>query len=146
MVDGGAMVLGSFPDLCVADVDLASGFYRALLDLEVLIDHGWYAELGVGGCTLLALVQRGHETVPAVTDVAPQGVLVSFEVDDADAAARAADRLAVPVLWPLVTELGQRHLMVADPDGAVVDIIERVPLTATDLRRLATYRRARARS
>jgi len=140
------MVLGSFPDLCVADVAASTAFYVALLDLEVLIDHGWYAELGAGGATLLAFVRRGHETVPSVTHVAPRGVLVSFEVDDAGAVARTAARLAIPVLVPLVTELGQCHLMVGDPDGAVVDVIERVPLAAADLRRLVGYRRAGERS
>ena len=48
------------------------------------------------------------------------------------------------VLVDLVTELGQRHFMVADPDGAVVDVIERVALTDADLRRLARHRRAHA--
>jgi hypothetical protein len=45
-------------------------------------------------------------------------------------------------LVDLVTELGQRHFMVADPDGAVVDVIQRVALTGADLRRLARHRRA----
>lgn len=39
------------------------------------------------------------------------------------------------------TELGQCHFMVLDPDGAVVDVIERVPMTAEDRRHLARYRR-----
>jgi hypothetical protein len=32
--------------------------------------------------------------------------------------------------------------MVLDPDGAVVDVIERVPLSGTDLRRLIRLRRS----
>ena len=31
--------------------------------------------------------------------------------------------------------------MVADPDGTIVDVVERVPMTAEDVRRLAGYRR-----
>jgi hypothetical protein len=34
--------------------------------------------------------------------------------------------------------------MVQDPDGTIVDVIERTPLTAADRRRLAAYRRAAA--
>src|SRR3954468_1048987 len=130
------MVTGSFADLCVADVGRWVAFSRTLLELGVLVDHGWYAELGVGAHCFLALVQRGHETIPAAADAPPRGVLVSFEVDDATAVADRAARDGVPVLVALVTELGQRHLMVTDPDGAVVDVIERVPLSGQDRRRL----------
>ena len=71
---------------------------------------------------------------------------MSFEVDDAEAVAHRVARDAVPVLVALVTELGQRHLMVTDPDGAVVDVIERVPLSGPDRRRLVQLRRADAAS
>ena len=137
------MVLGSFADLCVQDVGSSVAFYRSLLLLDVLVDHGWYAELGVGAQTLIAFVQSGHETVPAITATPPRGVLMSFEVDNVDAAYANAAAVPCRVLVDLVTELGQRHFMVADPDGAVVDVIERVALTAADLRQLARHRRAR---
>jgi len=140
------MVTGSFADLCVADVSRSIAFYRTLLDLEVLVDHGWYAELGVGAHCFLALVRRGHETIPASAGAPPRGVLVSFEVDDAEAVAQRLARDGVPVLVALVTELGPRHLMVTDPDGAVVDVIERVPLSGPDRRRLVQLRRADAAS
>jgi predicted enzyme related to lactoylglutathione lyase len=144
MVEAGAMVLGSFADLCVQDVGSSVSFYRSLLRLDVLVDHGWYAELGVGTQTLIAFVQSGHETVPAITATPPRGVLVSFEVDSADAAYTNAVAARCTVLVGLVTELGQRHFMVADPDGAVIDVIERVALADADLRRLARLRRTHA--
>ena len=138
------MVLGSFGDLCVQDVGRSVGFYRSLLRLDVMVDHGWYAELGVGARTLIAFVQSGHETVPPITATPPRGVLMSFEVDSADAVYANAVAVRCPVLVDLVTELGQRHFMVADPDGAVIDVIERVALADADLRRLARLRRAYA--
>jgi catechol 2,3-dioxygenase-like lactoylglutathione lyase family enzyme len=131
---------GAFVDLCVADVAASSGFYRSLLGLGVIVDHGWYVELGAGDRVALALVQAGHETVPSAAGRAPSGVLVSFEVDDASEAAEVAGRMGCRFAVELVEELGQRHFMVVDPDGAVVDVIERIPLTAADLRRLARYR------
>ena len=138
------MVLGSFPDVCVADVAQSIAFYRSLLGLDVIVDHGWYSELGTGGQTLLALVRRDHETIPAAAHTSPRGVVVSFEVDNVDDVYVTATRLGCPVFVTIASELGQRHFMVADPDGAVVDIIERIPLTKTDLRRLAHYRRRHA--
>jgi catechol 2,3-dioxygenase-like lactoylglutathione lyase family enzyme len=132
---------GAFVDLCVADVAASSAFYRSLLGLGVIVDHGWYVELGAGDRVALALVRAGHETVPPAAGSRPSGVLVSFEVDDASAAAEVARRMGCTFPVELVEELGQRHFMVVDPDDAVVDVIERIPLTAADLRRLARYRR-----
>ena len=138
------MVTGSFPDLCVADVATSVGWYRALLDLEVVVDHGWYAELGSGGRTVVAFVRSGHETVPSRAGRRPGGLLVSFEVDDAPAVAARAVALGFDIAVELTVELGQRHLMIVDPDGAVVDIIERVPFERRDLARLAALRRRHA--
>jgi hypothetical protein len=142
MAEAGAMVIGSFPDVCVASVADSVRFYLALLELDVIVDQGWYAELGTGTVPRVAFVEASHETVPAAVGGPPRGVLLSFEVDDAGVAARAAARIGCPIAAALVSELGQRHLMVIDPDGAVVDIIERVPLTATDHRRLVRLRAA----
>ena len=133
--------MGAFADLCVADVETSVAFYRRLLGLEVVVDHGWYAELGAGGRTLLAVVASGHETVPPDAVAPARGLLVTFEVDDAGAAADIAAGMGAPIRWPLTVELGQRHVMVADPDGTIVDVVERVSMTAEDVRRLAGYRR-----
>ncbi|MGH9132782.1 MAG: VOC family protein [Ilumatobacteraceae bacterium] len=138
------MVTGSFPDLCAGDVAASVAWYSTLLELDIVVDHGWYAELGVGSRTLIAFVQSGHETVPQAAGRAPTGMLVSFEVDDAIAVAARADLLGLDLLLAPTVELGQRHLMVTDPDGAVVDVIERVPLARGDMARLAALRRRHA--
>ena len=91
---------------------------------------------------LIAFVRSGHETVPDIAATPPRGVVVTFEVDNADATYANAVALSSPVLVELVAELGQRHFMITDPDGAVVDVVQRVALTGSDLRRLARYRRA----
>jgi len=122
------MVTNGFADLCVRDMRRSVEFYTGLLGLEVLVDHGWYAELGHGQRVDLALVRAGHETVPAGAHV-----LASFEVDDVSAMAEGR---------AVVRELGQRHFMTTDPDGTIVDVIQRVDMTAADLRRLVRYRRS----
>src|SRR4051812_33635048 len=142
LVDAARVVLGSFADVCVADVGRSVDFYRALLGLEVVVDHGWYAELGSGDRTLIAFVERGHETIPEVASNAPQGVLLSFEVDDVEPVYKVATQMSCNFLVDLTAELGQYHFMITDPDGSVVDIIERIALTTADMRRLIRYRRA----
>lgn len=138
------MVTGSFPDLCVRDVAASVAWYRALLELDVVIDQGWYAELGVAGRTFVAFVEAEHETVPPRVGGGPGGILVSFEVDDATAVAARAGALGLDLVVELSVELGQRHFMTVDPDGAVVDVIERVPLQRHDRARLALLRRRHA--
>ena len=135
------MVIGCFPDLCVADVPRSIDAYRTLFDLDVRIDHGWYAELGTPDTTLIAFVQRGHETVPAAARQTPAGVLVTFAVDDAKVRYSRAIASAWPIVVDLVSELGQRHFMATDPDGTIVDVIEPIPLPAADMRRLVRLRR-----
>ena len=134
----------SFADVCVADVARSVEFYRTLLGLEVITDHGWYAELGTGDRTVIAFVERGHETIPRVGSTDPRGVLLSFEVDAVGPVYEDAKQMGCEVLIDLAAELGQHHFMISDPDGAVVDIIERIALTTADMRRLVRYRRARA--
>jgi len=73
-------VVGAFADLYVAEVARSIAFYRSLLGLEVIVDHEWYAELGAGGRTLLALVQRGHPTVPPAAGSSPSGLDPAGEV------------------------------------------------------------------
>ena len=135
------MVITAFADLCVADVPASTAFYRDLLGLDVLVDLGWYVELGGDGRAMLALVQAEHDTVPRQAGCPARGVLVSFDVHEIDEyVARIRDH-GCPVIVDLTEELGQRHVMVLDPDGTVVDVIERVPMTSADRRRLARYRR-----
>jgi catechol 2,3-dioxygenase-like lactoylglutathione lyase family enzyme len=136
------VLLGAFADLCVPDVTATTAFYRALLDLETIVDLGWYVELGVGERVLLALVLDGHETIPAEVRGPPGGLLVSFEVDDVPAVAERVAAIGCRVVHGPVDELGQRHVMVADPSGTIVDVIQRIPLTMDDRRRLAGLRHA----
>lgn len=138
------MVRGGFADLVVADPARSRDFYRALLGLHVLVDHGWYVELGTDGRVLVAFVEHGHETVPGPAGGSPQGVLVSFEVADAGVHESIARTMGCAFVVPLTRELGQHHFMVVDPDGVVIDVIERVPLTPADRRALVRLRRARA--
>jgi catechol 2,3-dioxygenase-like lactoylglutathione lyase family enzyme len=134
------MVTGWFADLCMSDVSASRRFYTDLLGLDATVDHGWYVELSQNGRVALALVEHGHETVPRAAGFPPRGLLVSFEVDDAAAVLARARELGAATVVELCTELGQRHVMVADPDGTIIDVIERVPMTAADLRRLVALR------
>ena len=132
-----------FPCLCVDDLVRSIVFYRALLDLEVSVDVGWYAEVAGGdGAATVAFVERGHPSVPAGFDADRGGVLVSVVVDDASAVNARAEALHVDVVQVLRDEeFGQRHFMVADPDGFLVDVIETITPSVAFRRQLVVGRR-----
>jgi catechol 2,3-dioxygenase-like lactoylglutathione lyase family enzyme len=160
--------LGAYPCLCVDDVMRSVAFYRDLLDLEVTADAGWYVELGrpprrtahdraahdraarhsvdaTGEPPIevfVAFVERGHPTVPAGSDRERGGVLVSVVVDDAAGLAERAASRDVPLAQPCRDEpFGQRHFMAIDPDGFLVDVIERIPPSLEFRRQLVAGRR-----
>jgi uncharacterized glyoxalase superfamily protein PhnB len=127
----------------VDDLVRSIEFYRSLLGLTVVADVEWYAELApVGEPAMIALVTRGHPTVPSRSDAVRGGVLVSVIVDDADAVYERALALGAPVVWELRDEhFGQRHFMVTDPDGFVVDLIEPIEPSLEFRRQLVEGRR-----
>ena len=104
------MVISCFADLCVAHVGRTVDAYRRLFDLEVRVDHGWYAELGTRDSALIAFVEQGHETVPAAAGGAPAGLLVTFHIDDAEPPYLRAIDTGWPVLVDLVSDSGNATL------------------------------------
>ena len=73
----------------------------------------------------LAVLARGHETIPAshrATGVA--GLLLNFEVDDVDAEHARLMAAGLPEVQPLKSEdFGQRHFITQDPNGVLIDVI-----------------------
>ena len=137
----------AYPCLCVDDVERSVAFYTALLDLVVGADLGWYVELCPSvrsESIVVAVVARGHPSVPPAFDRERGGVLVSVLVDDATALARRAGLDGVAIAQPCRDEdFGQRHFMAVDPDGFLVDVIERIPPSLAVRRQLVDGRRRR---
>jgi catechol 2,3-dioxygenase-like lactoylglutathione lyase family enzyme len=121
-----------FPDICTDDVKASVDFYVALFDFEPVFQASWYAQLKApkNPAVQLAFVERSHDSVPAAYRLAPQGVLVTVEVDDVDRLHARARELRLEVVYELCSEVwGQRHFMVRDPNGLLVDIVQPIPAT-----------------
>lgn len=114
------------PDIASSDVAASRAFYTSLMGLDVAWEADWYVLLqGSDDTVQLALVDRDHDSVPADYRKPPAGVLITFEVDDATELWTRAQELGLPVVLPLKDEeFGQRHFMVADPDGLLVDVVQ----------------------
>ncbi|WP_188194430.1 VOC family protein [Nonomuraea sp. SYSU D8015] len=119
------MELSSFyPVVCTADVAASKDFYVRLFGFEVTFEADWYVSLRRGTYEL-ALLDHTHPTLPAAYRRPVAGLLLNFEVADVDA---EWERLVVreglrPELALRDEDFGQRHFIVSDPGGVLVDVI-----------------------
>ncbi|HEV7367623.1 VOC family protein [Arenibaculum sp.] len=105
-------------NVATQDVGAAERFYRDVLGLELLMDHGWIATYGSSErmTVQVAFASQGGSGTP-VPDL-------SIEVDDLDAALermRAAGFL--PEYGPAEEPWGVRRFFVRDPFGRLVNIL-----------------------
>lgn len=116
-----------YPVIQTANIVASRNFYRDLLRLEVAWQSDWYVVFVAPETpgSQLALLAAGHESVPIRYYRQPAGVVISFEVSDASALYARATKLGLRIVQHLRDEqFGQRHFMVVDPDGLLVDVVE----------------------
>lgn len=126
---------GFYPVLCTPRLSESHAFYRDWFGFEDVFVSDWYVSLRRPGPPdhELALLEAGHPTLPeGFRAPSAQGVLLNFEVADVDA---EWQRLVVegglaPVLELRSEGFGQRHFIVADPGGALVDVITEIAPSA----------------
>lgn len=129
------MKLRSFyPVIGTAAVSATRDFYVDHFGFAVVFDAGWYVSLRRDGEPPyeLAVLDVEHPTVPEGYRNQAAGRLLNFEVDDVDA---EYERLVTHAGLAPVQELrsedfGQRHFIVADPAGVLVDVITEIPPSA----------------
>ncbi|GIH91634.1 VOC family protein [Planobispora siamensis] len=130
------MKLTSFyPVICTPRLRESRDFYTGLLGFEPTFEAEWYVSLRRPGAQPyeLALLDCDHPTLPAAYRGAPaRGLLLNFEVEDVDT---EWERLVVRAGLRAELELrdedfGQRHFIVADPNGVLIDVI--TPIAPTE--------------
>lgn len=119
-----------YPVLMTEKIAETRDFYCHHFGFEPTFEADWYVSLKRGEWEL-AILAPGHETIPAGAGKPVQGLLLNFEVEDADAEHR---RLVVEAglteaLSLRSEEFGQRHFIVADPNGVLIDVIQEIPPT-----------------
>lgn len=106
------------PDLASTSLVAATGFYTAVLGMEVVMDHGWIVTLAQPGHPEIQLSLMSHDQTAGVVPVA------SIEVDDVDAAYQRAKAEGARIVHDLTDEpWGVRRFFVQDPNGNVVNIL-----------------------
>ena len=134
---GGDLSLGGmkslYPLFTVDSVHSAGRFYVEHFGMKPVFEADWYVQLHGPETTIqLAFIAPEHPTVPEAFRYAPaRGTILSIEVDDATAFAGRAEAAGLTVVQPLKDEpFGQRHIMIEDPNGLLVDVIELIPMDA----------------
>ena len=115
-----------FPLLQVRDLAASSDFYRRHFGFTPVFESDWYMHLKgeSEGLFELALIHYQHDSIPKAGQVPTSGVILSFYVDDAAAEAARLEGEGVAIAQPLRDEVfGQRHVIVADPNGILIDVI-----------------------
>lgn len=101
-------------------------FYTGLLGFVVSFEHqGWYLQMSspTNAQLQIGVVRRDHAFTPKAFQQPAQGVILSVQVDDVDAAYAATLRRGFSVAHDLGDEsFGMRRFMVADPNGLLVNI------------------------
>jgi catechol 2,3-dioxygenase-like lactoylglutathione lyase family enzyme len=126
-------ITGYNPVLLVDDVEKAAAFYQTHFGFTPLFKSDWYIHLQQADhpTVNLAFVSRNHESVPEGSRKPAAGLLINFEVEDPDEIYERLRAAGVPVLHTLRDEdFGQRHFIVADPNGVMVDVIKPIPPSA----------------
>lgn len=102
-----------------SDLDKAAAFYGDILDLELLMDHGWFRTYG-SDAKMTVQVSFGSEggSGTSVPDL-------SIEVDDIEAAIARFIDAGVPIEYGPVSEpWGVRRFYVRDPFGKLINILQ----------------------
>jgi uncharacterized glyoxalase superfamily protein PhnB len=90
----------------------------------------WYVhlQLAADAGVNLAVLDGGHDTIPASGRGRAAGLILNFEVEDPDAEFARLRAAGLPILQGLRDEaFGQRHFITADPNGVLIDVIKPIP-------------------
>ncbi|MGY6652248.1 VOC family protein [Amycolatopsis sp. TRM77291] len=119
-----------YPVLMTEKIAETRDFYCRHFGFEPTFEADWYVSLKRGAWEL-AILAPGHETIPAGAGKPVQGLLLNFEVEDVDAEhRRLIEKAGLPEALSLRSEdFGQRHFIVADPNGVLIDVIQEIPPT-----------------
>ncbi len=122
-----------YPVIQVRDVQASARFYIDNLGFTALYDTDWYVHLQSKDdeTVNLAILRYDHETIPEAGRKPSQGLILNFEVEDADAWFDRAQKAGLTILKALRDEeFGQRHFITQDHDGILIDIIKPIEPSA----------------
>ncbi len=119
-----------YPVIMTSDVAATAAFYVDNFRFKALFTSDWYVHLqsSESETVALAILDYRHETIPEQARKPVGGLLLNFEVEDADAVYADCRAAGLPILLAIRDEdFGQRHFITTDPNGVLIDIIKPIP-------------------
>ncbi len=116
-----------FPVIITKQLKETKNFYVELLNCEAVFESDWYVQLASPKGLEIGLLIKGHYSQPNFLHQAynGNGVVLSFEVDNVDDEYTKIKASGLAIVYELKTEeWGQRHFMLRDPNGMVVDVVQ----------------------
>ena len=123
---------GFFPVLTTDKLVECRNFYIKHFGFKVAFEADWYIHLISEKGIQLGFLQPGRSSQPAFLHNAypGHGVVYSFEVDNVDQEYEKIKSSKVQILLHVRTEeWGQKHFMVKDPGGMIIDLVQAVEPT-----------------
>ncbi|MCG8343454.1 MAG: VOC family protein [Chlorobiales bacterium] len=118
-----------FPITITNEIKLCRDYYLKFFDFEVIFEADWYIQLKHASGIELAFMLPDLQNQPGFLhgSYSGNGVVLSFEVDDAEKEYARIKELGADIAYDLKDEeWGQRHFMVKDPSGMVLDIVQQL--------------------
>jgi predicted enzyme related to lactoylglutathione lyase len=124
-------VLRIVPNLASTAFAASRDFYAAMFDLVVSVElDDWYLQLMPESDSRLNIgfVEPEHELFAGRTASSESsGVVLTIHVDDVDEAYERARRLGAEIAAEIRNEdHGQRHFLVVDPNGFVLNVMSTI--------------------
>ncbi|MEL6544356.1 MAG: VOC family protein [Myxococcota bacterium] len=119
-----------YPVIQTQDVAGTSAFFQEHFQFATAFESDWYVHLqsAVDPKVNLAVLDADHETIPERGRGVTRGMILNFEVDDVDTVHKRLQDSGLPIVKPLQDEVfGQRHFIVADPNGILIDVVKPIP-------------------
>ena len=116
-----------FPVLITTKLTECQNFYTQYFGFTVVFEADWYVHLVSETGIQLGFLQPNHPTQPDFLQAAygGSGLIYSFEVKDVDQEYEKFKKSEIPILLQVRTEeWGQRHFMIKDPSGMVIDVVQ----------------------
>ena len=115
----------NFYSVVSSDLPATRAWFVDLLGYVVEFDSDWFVHLQspTNADLEVGILAADHEIVPARVRAVPTGGMLTVVVDDVDATHERAVAMGIEVLEaPRDLFYGQRRMLVADPNGLVVDV------------------------
>ena len=119
-----------FYSILSSDLTRSRDWYVSLLGYQVEFDSDWFVNLQdpANPSLELGIIARDHEIVNERLRATPTGGLVTVVVDDVDRIHEVALSRDIEILEPPTNLFyGQRRMLIADPDGQILDVSSECP-------------------